>query len=106
MKEGGTSLNKTFREYNLVFKGLTQKWPIHLSHKCPIPIPQGIGGMMCTEIVMNAYVAVPCRNRRLFRCVFRSHCCVRSTVSLNFVKGGAHMRFIDPLDIRATTKRV
>ena len=23
MKEGGTSLNKTFREYNLVFKGLT-----------------------------------------------------------------------------------
>ena len=22
MKEGGTSLNKTFREYNLVFKGL------------------------------------------------------------------------------------
>ena len=23
VKEGGTSLNKTFREYNLVFKGLT-----------------------------------------------------------------------------------
>ena len=23
MKEGGTSLNKTFREYNLVFKGLS-----------------------------------------------------------------------------------
>ena len=22
MKEGGTSLNKTFREYNLVFKGI------------------------------------------------------------------------------------
>ena len=24
MKEGGTSLNKTFREYNLVFKRLTE----------------------------------------------------------------------------------
>ena len=27
MKEGGTSLNKTFREYNLVFKGLNS---VHL----------------------------------------------------------------------------
>ena len=25
MKEGGSSLNKTFREYNLVFKGLREK---------------------------------------------------------------------------------
>ena len=31
----------------------------------------------------NAYVAVPCRNQRLFRCVFRSCCCIQSTVSLN-----------------------
>ena len=29
-------------------------------------------------------VAVLCRNRRLFRRIFRSHCCVRSAVSLNF----------------------
>ena len=32
----------------------------------------------------NTYVAVPCRNRRLFHRVFRSHCCLRSAVSLNF----------------------
>ena len=31
----------------------------------------------------NACVAVPCRNQRLFRCVFRSCCCIQSTVSLN-----------------------
>ena len=35
----------------------------------------------------NEYVAVPCRNRRLFRCVFRSHRCVQSAVSLNFREG-------------------
>ena len=29
-------------------------------------------------------LAVLCRNRRLFRCVFRSHRCLRSAVSLNF----------------------
>ena len=29
-------------------------------------------------------VAVPCRNRKLFRCVFRALCCVWTTVSLNF----------------------
>ena len=29
-------------------------------------------------------VAVPCRDRRIFRRVFRLHCCVRSAVSLNF----------------------
>ena len=31
----------------------------------------------------NIYVAVPCRNRKLFRRAFRSHCCIRSTISLN-----------------------
>ena len=30
------------------------------------------------------YVAVPGRNRTLFRCIFRLHCCVRSTVAQNF----------------------
>ena len=32
-------------------------------------------------------MAVPCRNRRLFRRVFRSHRCVQSVVSLNFREG-------------------
>ena len=32
VKEGGTSLNKTFREYNLVFKGLTIKHPVILGN--------------------------------------------------------------------------
>ena len=32
-------------------------------------------------------VAVPCRNRRLFRRVFRLHRCVQSAVSLNFHEG-------------------
>ena len=30
------------------------------------------------------YVAVPGRNRTLFRCVFRSHYCVRSALAWNF----------------------
>ena len=43
----------------------------------------------CLDILSNMhthllYVAVPCRNRRLFHRVFRLHCCVRSAVSLNF----------------------
>ena len=33
MKEGGTSLNKTFREYNLVFKGLNKSVFIFLYHQ-------------------------------------------------------------------------
>ena len=33
---------------------------------------------------ISTYVAVPCRNRRLLRRIFRSHCCVWSAVSLNF----------------------
>ena len=32
----------------------------------------------------HLYVAVPCRNRKLFFQVFRSHHCLRSAVSLNF----------------------
>ena len=32
-------------------------------------------------------MAVPCRNRRLFRRVFRSHRCVQSVVLLNFREG-------------------
>ena len=50
-------------------------------HGC---ITQCIWRMLTTFIV---YVAVPCRNRRLFRRVFRSHCCVQSAVSLNFREG-------------------
>ena len=33
---------------------------------------------------VNTYVAVLCRNRRLFRCVFWSHRCLQSAVLLNF----------------------
>ena len=32
-------------------------------------------------------MVVPCRNRRLFRRVFRSYRCVQSAVSLNFREG-------------------
>ena len=32
----------------------------------------------------DTYVAVPCRNRRILRHVFRSHHCVQSAVLLNF----------------------
>ena len=41
----------------------------------------------CVSGCVYACVAVPCRNRRLFRCIFRAHCCVWSTVSLNFHYG-------------------
>ena len=43
---------------------------------------------------ITVYVAVPCRNRRLFGWIFWSHCCLRSAVSLNF-RQGAHMCFVD-----------
>ena len=33
------------------------------------------------------YVAVPCRNQRLFRCIFQAHCCAWSTVLLNLHYG-------------------
>ena len=39
------------------------------------------------------FVAVPCRNIRLFCCVYRLHHCVESAVSLNFHKGRAHTHF-------------
>ena len=38
MKEGGTSLNKTFREYNLVFKGLNID---ETHHVCTVADPEG-----------------------------------------------------------------
>ena len=41
----------------------------------------------CFTTAELRYVAVPCRNRRLFRRVFRSHRCVQSAVSLNFREG-------------------
>ena len=51
---------------------------------------------------INIHVAVPCRNRRLFRRVFPSH----RVVSLNFIKGRAHVRFVDLLDIHVSTKHI
>ena len=45
------------------------------------------------------YVAVLCRNRRLFRSIFRSHCWVQSTISLNFCV--THTRFVGSLAIYA-----
>ena len=41
----------------------------------------------CMVISNTTYVAVPGRNRTLFRCVFWSHCCVRSAVAQNFRLG-------------------
>ena len=55
-------------------------------------------------ITYDTYVAVPCRNQRLFYRAFRLHHCLRSAVSPNFVKGGAHMRFVRSLDIYVSTK--
>ena len=52
------------------------------------------------------YVAVPGRNRTLFRCVFHSHCCVRSAIAQNFVKGGAHTRCVNVASIDEFTQRV
>ena len=52
------------------------------------------------------YVTVLCRNRRLFHCVFQSHLCVQTTVSLNFHTGGAHAGYVDTSDIPAPTKQV
>ena len=39
--------------------------------------------MLSFPVYIYIYVAVPCRNWRLFRRIFRSHRCVRSAVSLN-----------------------
>ena len=43
---------------------------------------------LCTQgkvvVWITAYVAVPCRDQRLFRRVFQFHYCVWSTVLLNF----------------------
>ena len=39
------------------------------------------------EIEHYSVVPVPCRNRTIFRCVFRPHYCVRNAVVQNFFKG-------------------
>ena len=38
----------------------------------------------CMCLILHTYVAVLCRNQRLFRCVFRLHRCIQSAISLNF----------------------
>ena len=48
-------------------------------------------------------VAVPGRNRTLFRCVFRSHCCVRSALA---VKGGTHTRWVNSSILATFTQRI
>ena len=50
-------------------------------------------------------VAVSWWNWRLFRCIFWSHCCVWSAVSLN-AKGGAHGWFVDAWISNESVKRV
>ena len=42
--------------------------------------------------ILTVHVAVPCRNQRLFRRAFRSHCCVQSAISLNFRWGSYALR--------------
>ena len=37
-----------------------------------------------STLLWNSHLAVPCRNRMLFRCVLWSHCCVWSAILLNF----------------------
>ena len=57
------------------------------SHKMNerLPNPNAcVAGEGCLLYVSNTYVAVPGRNRTLFRCVFRSHCYVRSAIAQNF----------------------
>ena len=49
-----------------------------------IKISNGIMFDFTQDCHIYEIYAVLCRNRRLFRSVFQSHCCVQSTVSLNF----------------------
>ena len=55
---------------------------------------------------ITVYVAVPCRNWRLFGWIFWSHCCLRVPYRWTSVKGGAHMCFMDLSDIHASMKHV
>ena len=53
----------------------------------------------------NVCVAVLCRNRTLFRREFRSHCCIRSAILLNFRQGrGSYAlhRLIRYMHLRST----
>ena len=45
---------------------------------------QELGGAVVHTKKSGTCVAAPGRNQTLFRCVFRSHYCVRSTVTQNF----------------------
>ena len=54
-------------------------------------IAWGGGNMSDSFPFPYAYVAVPCRNLRLFRRIFQSHRCLRSAISLSFCEGqGSH----------------
>ena len=52
------------------------------------------------------YLAVPGRNRTLIRCIFRLHYRVRSTVTQNFIKGGAHTCRVNVSSIHEFTQRI
>ena len=54
----------------------------------------------------NIYVAVPCRNRRLFRRLFDCIAAFEVPYRWTSIKGGAHMRFVDSWNVHASTKRV
>ena len=49
-----------------------------------------------------SHVAVLCRNRKLFHCIFWSHRCLRSVP----LRVRYHMHFVDSLDIHASMKHV
>ena len=61
VKEGGTSLNKTFRKYNLVFKGLITS----LYDGGPVVASAGPGEarvQLKTKYLNNSTRIIPCTN--------------------------------------------
>ena len=66
---------------SLPWTWITKLWLILLTHS-PLLVTV-ILYTLCT-LTLTPSMAVPCRNWRLFRHVFRSLCCHRSAVSLSF----------------------
>ena len=80
----------------------------HLKHMCKQCVPGTSLFFVRAGDEANlsrACVAIPCKKTKVIH-IFWLHCCLRSAVLLNFVKGGAHMYFIDSLDIHASTNCV
>ena len=63
---------------SMLLKMISSSMHIHNKHKL------GVWNFAYLVDYIHVYVAVPGRNRTLFRCVFRSHCCIRSALAQNF----------------------